>query len=70
MTAEIDTKDVARSVLTQFVKAGRAPRQESMSIYVYAEQTGLRGETGTALVRPLGFTYYDYNSDSLVFKPP
>jgi len=69
-TVEIDTKDVARTVLAQLLKAGRSPRQEGTIVFVYAQQTGLKGETGAALVRPLGHTYYDYNSDTLIFKPP
>jgi hypothetical protein len=70
VTVEIDTKDVARTVLAQLVKAGRSPTQEGIIVFVYAQQTGLKGETGAALVRPLGHTYYDYNSDTLIFKPP
>jgi hypothetical protein len=66
----MDTKDVARTVLAQLVKAGRSPTQEGIIVFVNAEQTGLKGETGAALVRPLGQTYYDYNSDTLIFKPP
>jgi hypothetical protein len=70
LTVEIDTKNVARTVLAQLVKAGRSPTQEGIIVFVSAEQTGLKGETGAALVRPLGQTYYDYNSDTLIFKPP
>ena len=70
LTVEMDTKDVARNILAQLVKAGRSPTQEGIIVFVNAEQTGLKGETGAALVRPLGQTYYDYNSDTLIFKPP
>jgi hypothetical protein len=52
------------------VKADRSPTQEGIIVFVNAEQTGLKGETGAAQVRPLGQTYYDYNSDTLIFKPP
>jgi hypothetical protein len=69
-TVEFETKDVARTVLAQLIKAGRSPTQEGIIIFVSAEQVGLTGETGAALVRPLGQTYYDYNSDTLIFKPP
>lgn len=69
-TVELDTKDVARTVLAQLVKAGRSPMQEGIIVFVYAQQTGLKGETGAALVRPLGHTYYNYNSDTLIFEPP
>jgi len=69
-TVEIDTKDVARTVLAQLVKASRTPTQEDITVFVYAQESGLKGETGAALVRPLGHTYYDHNSDTLIFKPP
>ncbi|MDA9545184.1 hypothetical protein ACM43_12170 [Bradyrhizobium sp. CCBAU 45321] len=70
MTVEIDTKDVARAVLAQLVKAGRSPTQEGITVFISAQQTGLKGETGMPLVRSLGQTYYDPNSDALTFKPP
>jgi hypothetical protein len=69
MTVEMDTKEVARTVLAQLIKAGRSPTQEGIIVYVSAEQTGLKGETGASLVRHLGQTYYDYSSDTLIFKP-
>ena len=69
LTTEIETKAVARNVLAALMKSGRSPKEEGINIFVHARQTGLRGETGAALVRPLGHTYYDYNSDSLIFKP-
>jgi hypothetical protein len=69
---ESDTKIIARAVLAQLVKDGRNPREDDTSVYVWAKQTGIKGETGADLVALFGFTRYDSSSDSLkyeVYKP-
>jgi hypothetical protein len=66
---EADTKRIARAMLAALVKAGRRPTQEWISVFVWGEQDGLHGETGTNRVRVFGHTHYDWNYDQLEFEP-
>jgi len=65
-----DLKEVARVVLGELVKQGKYPASDWIYVSVYAYQEPGGGETGKALVRPLGSVRYDYNSDQLQFYPP
>jgi hypothetical protein len=65
-----DLKEVARVVLGELVKQGKHPASDWIYVSVYAYQEPGGGETGKALVRPLGSVRYDYNSDQLQFYPP
>jgi hypothetical protein len=66
---EADTKEIARAVLAELLRQGRKPAEEYISVHVWAQQGGLRGETGKALSRAFGDTSYNYNSDQLKFTP-
>jgi len=66
---ESDTKSVARDVLEGVVKIQKPSENQSIWISVCAIQDGLRGETGKPLVRPLGCTNYNSDSDQLNFDP-
>lgn len=67
--ADLDTKTVARAVLAELVKEGQRPARDSISIFVWAQQDGLRGETGKPLVRVFGDARYNYNTDQISFEP-
>lgn len=64
-----DTREVARLTLKALMAEGHRPSEEQISIWVYAYQDHIKGETGVDLVRSLGSTRYDYGSDSLIFEP-
>ena len=66
---ESDTKLIARATLAALINSGHQPAKEYISVFVFAQQSGLKGETGVELVRLIGHTSYDYGDDSLVFKP-
>ena len=63
---EADTKQIARAVLAELVRQGRKPAEESISVYVSAQQ-GVRGET--SLVKVFGDTFYKHSGDQLEFEP-
>lgn len=67
---ELDTKTIARAMLRALVDSGRHPSDEGITVFVWAQQEGLRGETGKPLVRVFGDTSYDYNTDQLKFEKP
>jgi hypothetical protein len=66
---ESDTKPIARATLAALINSGHQLAKEYISVFVFAQQSGLKGETGVELVRLFGHTSYDYNDDSLVFEP-
>ncbi|WP_157480884.1 hypothetical protein [Lysobacter sp. Root96] len=65
---ERDSTEIARVALSGLVQAGRNPAAERMAISVWA-RSHESGETGKPLTRLYGRTRYDFNSDSLVYKP-
>ena len=65
--AEAETRQVARDVIAEFVRQGKLPSKELILVRVCALQDGLKGETGSPLVRPLGCTKYSSFRDQLEF---
>ena len=65
-----DTKAIARAALKVLMSQGRKPKEEWISVSVWARQPAGFGETGTPLTRMLGNARYDFNSDQLVFNEP
>ena len=66
---ESDTRSVIRSVLQKVVELQKPSEDQSIWISVCAIQSGLHGETGTPLVRPLRCSNYNSDSDQIEFKP-
>jgi hypothetical protein len=64
---EMDTVEVGRVVLKELVAEGKNPFADSTRLYIAAFQDDLKGETGQAMVRIFGSTYY--SDDMLVWKP-
>src|SRR5215471_13960211 len=54
--------------LTLPVKEGRKPATEHINVLVFAQQAGLKGETGAELIRSFGDASYDSWRDQLVWK--
>lgn len=65
---ERDTKLVAQAALNALVAAGRNPHQERMFLSVWAKKDE-RGATGASLVRMYGRAIYNFNNDSIEYKP-
>ena len=65
---EADTKAVLKAALDVLVKQGRNPAQEHLFVTVHARRPE-KGATGQAVVRVFGRSVYDYNNDSITYKP-
>lgn len=65
-----DTSEVVRATLRTLMDIGTNPREEWVNIHVHARQTAGTGETGAQLVRPLGRSSYNYNTDQIEFELP
>src|SRR5262249_9761087 len=60
------TKIIARAVVSDLVKRGRAPAKENVFLYISAMRR-MDGETGAPLVNWYGNTVYDYGKDELSY---
>jgi hypothetical protein len=67
--AELDTKTVARSVLSELIAAGVNPRKQFVSLSVWARRS-IPGDTGPTPIENYGHAYYDFDRDQLEFQPP
>jgi hypothetical protein len=65
---EGEVKLVARIVLKDLVKSGHNPKEETITIFVYAYQDAGKGETGAPLVRRLGKAMYDPLNDTIGYE--
>jgi len=65
---EIDTKLVARAVITELLKEGKRPARDFIMFFVYAQRPVV-GETGENMVEVYGSTRYDPNTDQLIYEP-
>ena len=63
-----DTNAMVRATLEKLLADGHKPAPESISVTVWAHSP-VKGETGASMVLPYGYSRYDYNSDSVNFKP-
>lgn len=65
---ERDTKRVAQAALSELVRQGRQPAQEHVFVTVWAHKPET-GATGQNVTRVFGRAVYDYNADTIVYKP-
>lgn len=65
---ERDERSVALIILNTLRGEGYNPRENWFALFVHA-RTYESGVTGAPVVRRLGATHYDFNSDQLVFDP-
>jgi hypothetical protein len=65
---ELDTKTVARTVLSELIAAGVNPRKQFVSLSVWARRS-IPGYTGPTPVENYGHAYYDFDRDQLEFQP-
>jgi len=68
LEVEHDTKAVMQAVLNELVKQGRNPAKEHIFVTVRAHKPE-KGATGQSVVRVFGRSVYDYNNDSITYKP-
>lgn len=68
LEVERDTKAVMQAALSELVKQGRNPAQEHIFVTVRAHKPE-KGATGQNVVRVFGRSVYDYNNDSITYKP-
>lgn len=65
--AQDDTTAIVREILKGLLKNGQQPAKDMTSIFVHARKR-IAGET-QGMVASYGKAVYDYNSDSIEFKP-
>jgi hypothetical protein len=65
----LDTRTVARAVLSELVAVGRHPSSDHISLWVWAQSLAGKGETGRQLVIPHGHAEYNDQNDQIEFKP-
>jgi hypothetical protein len=63
-----DAKAVVQATLDELIAQGRQPAQERIFVSTHAYQSE-KGATGQALVRVFGRAIYDFNNDSITYKP-
>lgn len=63
-----DTKAVAQAALNALVASGRNPSKEMLFLSVWGRKPE-RGATGQSLVRLYGKSIYNFNNDSIEYKP-
>lgn len=68
LEVERDTKAVMQAALHELVKQGRQPAQEHIFVTVRAHKPE-KGATGQGVTRVFGRSVYDYNNDSITYKP-
>jgi len=66
---ELDTKEIAHAILQARMAQGHHPATEHTSVFVFAQESGLKGETSNDMVAMFGSTTYDEEQDELVYKP-
>jgi hypothetical protein len=65
----LDTNDIVRALLAARVAQGHHPSSEDTQIFVWAQRSGIKGETADDLVIPYGSSSYSSEHDSIEFKP-
>lgn len=65
-----DTSRVVRTTLKVLMNQGRNPAEEWISVSVHSRQPAGEGETGAQLVRRLGSSSYNFNTDQIEFEHP
>ena len=63
-----DTRAVVQAALDELVRQGRSPSQEQIIVTVWAHKAE-KGATGQNLTRVFGRSVYDYNDDTVAYKP-
>ncbi|MEO8650147.1 MAG: hypothetical protein ABI539_13360 [Acidobacteriota bacterium] len=68
LEVELGTKIIAKATLDVLVANGYDPKKEWLALFVHAQMRE-KGATGSNMTRRFGKVMYDFNTDSLEFKP-
>jgi hypothetical protein len=67
-TARSDVEQIITTVIRALVKNGHDPSKEALTVFVFAIQRGFTTVSGKPGARVYGSGYFNYNSDSIVWR--